>query len=248
MSGPYVLVADADPFSLNLLEEACTTAGYEVLTALDGRQALELLARHPTMLVLLDAGLPEMSGQEVAEVLKNDAELKVIPVLLAVGDTGETVSPADGMVCKPYRVAEIHTRIRETLSSARDARRRARESVAPGGLGDRAQMLLSLEYEVTRACRFGQSLAVVVLRGGPSAVLGPQLRGLLRVMDTVFVSTEDEVVAILPDTEAVGAQTALDRVLGDLAQPSVSAGVSLAPTEATAPTPLLELARTRATG
>ena len=246
MPGPYVLVADADPFSLNLLEEACTTAGYEVLTALDGRQALELLARHPTMLVLLDAGLPEMSGQQVAEILKNEAELKVIPVLLAVG-TGEKVAPADGTISKPYRVAEIQSRIRETLLTARDARRRARESVAPGGLGDRAQLLLSLEYEVTRACRFGQPLAVVVLRGGPSEELGPRLRGLLRVMDAVFVSTEDEVVAILPDTEAVGAQTALDRVLGDLAQPSLSAGVSLAPTEATAPAPLLDLARTRAT-
>ena len=73
---PLVLVADSDPFALLLLEEACRGAGCEVMTALDGAQVLDLIARQPPSLLILDAALPRVDGEEVARILATGAYIR----------------------------------------------------------------------------------------------------------------------------------------------------------------------------
>jgi CheY-like chemotaxis protein len=58
-------------------------AGYEVLLAGDGREGLELIRRERPDLVITDALMPEMTGDELVEVMTTDPELAAIPIVMA---------------------------------------------------------------------------------------------------------------------------------------------------------------------
>ena len=63
-------------------ERALLKAGYDVITAQDGRQALEIAGTHAPDLILLDLLLPVMDGVQVLRQLKKDAATKMIPVVV----------------------------------------------------------------------------------------------------------------------------------------------------------------------
>ena len=60
-----VLVVDDDAISLSLVENALASSGYEVITAANGREALDLLNSRPIRLVVADWDMPEVSGLEL---------------------------------------------------------------------------------------------------------------------------------------------------------------------------------------
>ena len=62
-----VLIVDDDPVNLTILEDLLRSAGYDIITAATGTEALEVfvMADPPVQLVLLDVTLPDMSGHEV---------------------------------------------------------------------------------------------------------------------------------------------------------------------------------------
>ena len=96
---PLVLVADSDPFALALLEEACAAEGCEVMTALDGADALAAIAREAPALVIAARELGGISGTEILRIVRRDPELRVIAVLLA----GERVDASSGQTPPTHR-------------------------------------------------------------------------------------------------------------------------------------------------
>ena len=80
---PVVLVVDDNDdnrFTLSMRLEAC---GYEnIVTAENGREALDKMRSGPVDLVLLDIMMPEMNGYQVLEHLKADTELRDLPVIV----------------------------------------------------------------------------------------------------------------------------------------------------------------------
>jgi CheY-like chemotaxis protein len=78
-----VLVVEDEPLIAFALEAELEDAGYSVLIAPNGRQALELLARGPRPdLVLTDMMMPVMSGPEMLATIAADPDLSVIPVIV----------------------------------------------------------------------------------------------------------------------------------------------------------------------
>jgi CheY-like chemotaxis protein len=77
-----ILLAEDSKFLRTAMERALTTAGYEVMSAGDGEQALKLAREHTPALILLDIMLPKMSGPDVLKVLKNDLATAAIPVMI----------------------------------------------------------------------------------------------------------------------------------------------------------------------
>lgn len=77
-----VLVVDDDPHIRSLLHQEFTEAGYAVRLAEDGRKALALIREEIPGLVILDVMMPEMSGFDVAAVLKNDPATMDIPIII----------------------------------------------------------------------------------------------------------------------------------------------------------------------
>src|SRR5690349_21293617 len=116
-----VLAAEADPFNLRLLSDLCSTLGYEVVTAGDGGAVLDSVAREKPHLVLMDAALPVMDGLQVLRILKADANLAHVPVLLATAENDEASRRlglqlgAEDYITKPYRSFEVQQRLRNVL-------------------------------------------------------------------------------------------------------------------------------------
>ncbi|HZR47759.1 MAG TPA: response regulator, partial [Candidatus Manganitrophaceae bacterium] len=77
-----ILIVDDDEDSLFILSAILAQAGFDVVTAKDGQEALRILCRSRPDLVVLDLILPEMDGFSVSETIKSSASLRAIPVLM----------------------------------------------------------------------------------------------------------------------------------------------------------------------
>ncbi len=123
---PRILVVEDDPaLTLGLKENLCY-AGYEVITAADGREGLRLAMEWHPNLILLDLMLPVFSGYEVCRRLREQG--REIPVLMLSARQEEFDKlhgfemGADDYVTKPFSIRELLARIRALL--ARGERRR----------------------------------------------------------------------------------------------------------------------------
>jgi DNA-binding response OmpR family regulator len=77
-----VLVVDDEADTVDFLRDTLRSEGFRVVTAHDGRQALEAIGRTRPDLVLLDIMMPELSGFEVLEALSKDPDKAAIPVVV----------------------------------------------------------------------------------------------------------------------------------------------------------------------
>src|SRR5436309_3526254 len=137
---PVVLVVDDAPDSLRLLCDALEDAGYTVLLARDGADALATFEIAMPDAVLLDAVMPGLSGFEVCRRLKAEAAWAHVPVIFMTG-LSETDHIVEGFasggvdyVVKPLKVAEVMARLATHVRNARVARL-ARQAVDVGGVG-----------------------------------------------------------------------------------------------------------------
>jgi DNA-binding NarL/FixJ family response regulator len=135
-----ILVVDDAPDTLALLCEALAGAGYLVLVARSGEEALERLELAVPDAVLLDAVMPGLAGFETCRRIKADPGLSHIPVIFMTG-LSETSHLLEGFaaggvdyVVKPARAEEVLARLATHVRNARAARL-AREAVDIGGHG-----------------------------------------------------------------------------------------------------------------
>src|SRR6185436_11977676 len=116
-----VLVVDDERDILDLVRFNLAQAGFRVLTATDGRQALETVRRSLPDLIILDLMLSAMPGTEVARTLRNDEKTRKVPILMLTA-RGEEVDRvvgfelgADDYVVKPFSPRELILRVQAIL-------------------------------------------------------------------------------------------------------------------------------------
>ncbi len=121
MSRESILIVEDDTDIQQLLAFNFETAGFETLTASDGREGLDMARRHTPSLVILDLMLPGMDGFEVCKSLKRDAETAGTPVIMLTA-RGEEVDRivglelgADDYVVKPFSFRELLLRVKAVL-------------------------------------------------------------------------------------------------------------------------------------
>ena len=113
-----VLVADDEVMTRNMLQRALEHAGYDVIVAEDGRQALDALEHNDCQLVIADWGMPNMDGIELCQALRGGSiERYVYVIMLTNHDRPEDVlaglnAGADDFVTKPFNPQEIVFRLR----------------------------------------------------------------------------------------------------------------------------------------
>jgi len=117
-----VLTADDDPHLLRLVMRNLEFEGYEVLTASNGKQALELIEAREPDLVLLDVMMPKMDGFTVCQRVREFSSVPIIMVT-ARGQEQDRVSGldlgADDYLTKPFGVDELLARVRAVLRRSR---------------------------------------------------------------------------------------------------------------------------------
>lgn len=120
-----ILVADDNPVIMRLLTASLSKAGYLVIQAEHGQQALDLLQQHHIDLVLLDIDMPGLTGLETCRTIKADPDTADIPVLFITArrDTetllGGFAAGAQDYIIKPSTREEILTRVRTHLALSR---------------------------------------------------------------------------------------------------------------------------------
>jgi DNA-binding response OmpR family regulator len=116
-----ILVADDEPDVLSLLVINLQRAGYDVLKAEDGEQALRLAREHLPSLLVLDVMMPGLSGFDVVKQLKQTAQTARLPVLMLTARADEVDRivglelGADDYVTKPFSPREIVLRVQSVL-------------------------------------------------------------------------------------------------------------------------------------
>jgi two-component system cell cycle response regulator DivK len=76
-----ILIVEDNDLNMKLFQDLLEAHGYKTLPTKDGLEAMKLARQHRPDLILMDIQLPEISGLEVTKWLKEDPELKVIPVI-----------------------------------------------------------------------------------------------------------------------------------------------------------------------
>jgi len=116
-----ILVADDDPQTLRLVARNLQLEGYDVFTASDGKQALELIEQHALDLVLLDVMMPKMDGFTLWHRVR---EFSSVPIIMAtsLGRDQDIVRGldlgADDYLAKPFSVEQLIARVRAVLRRA----------------------------------------------------------------------------------------------------------------------------------
>lgn len=116
--GARILVVDDEIEILRALQRSLTAHDYEVFTAASGEEALDAVAHHRLDLMLLDLGLPGISGLEVCKQVRAQSNLPII--VLSVKDTERDKVlaldlGADDYVSKPFGMNEVLARVRVAL-------------------------------------------------------------------------------------------------------------------------------------
>jgi CheY-like chemotaxis protein len=119
-----LLVVEDDPSLQKVLALRLQIDGFDVSTAGDGEEALEMIRSKRPDLVLTDLMMPQMDGIELTRSIKSDPDLQGIPIvvltaLMGQGERDHLISlGADAFVSKPYNSAELTRRIRELLGES----------------------------------------------------------------------------------------------------------------------------------
>jgi len=115
---PRVLVVDDDADNLQLACYVAEQAGYAVLSASNGRQALDLMAQQAVSLLLLDVVLPELDGFTVLQQVRagkaarSSQSLPVIAITALASETDQRDIMAagfDAYLCKPYSIQALES-------------------------------------------------------------------------------------------------------------------------------------------
>lgn len=118
MSTKRILIVEDDVDILRLLSRELEDAGFEVLAYDSGMRGLSAVRESNPDLVILDLGLPDISGQEIARRLRHTGNIPII-ILTAADEVGTKVemlnAGADDYLAKPFHVEELLARVNVQL-------------------------------------------------------------------------------------------------------------------------------------
>ena len=237
----------------------------------DGEAAIEAAEREGPDAVLLDLMLPKVNGFVVIERLRSQEKTRNTPILVitAVNDMEGKVrgieAGANDYLTKPFKLFEVQTRLRVAIAAANFRRQLdvAESEIAELrgvdpliSAGTFAQLKPSLDYEMSRARRYGRPIACVAVKildaDEPAKTLGDDgvsvlaravistIRMCLRGADRLFRLGAEEYLALLPETDIAGARRAAHRIVNALHDAfrggpthlAVTAGVAVYPAAA----------------
>lgn len=217
--GGQVLIADDNEGNRKLIARRLEREGYSSIMAADGREAINLLRRHKCDLALLDIMMPELDGVTVLHELKQDPDLRDIPVIMIsaveeISSVTECIEKgADDYLTKPIDPAVLKARVRSLVERSR---LRAREK-------QKAAQLSQAMADVERERQISDKLLL--------NILPPAIADELRTNNSVQPMYYEDVTIVFTDfagftlsTENISAEelvttlhsyfTAFDRITG----------------------------------
>lgn len=116
---PLILIADADPYVRNLTSHFISQAGYDVMVASDGYEALGLARKSIPVVILADVMLPKLDGLALCQILKSDPETEgiVAVIVFSVLSANERAlkAGADAFIKKPIEKKRLFKTLNKFL-------------------------------------------------------------------------------------------------------------------------------------
>ena len=116
-----ILAVDDSPTILAIIQDMLESAGYEVLSAVDGQEALDKARKEKPDLIILDIMLPKLDGYKVCSMLKLDPNYKNILIIFLTALSQESAekmcseATADAYITKPFEPEILLSTIKELL-------------------------------------------------------------------------------------------------------------------------------------
>ena len=126
MEKKKILIVDDEPDVLMLLGERLTKAGYEIIKATSGKDAIDTAIKRLPDLIILDIAMPGMDGSEAASILRADPKTKDIPIVFLTCLFTKQEEKVCGhllgqnfFIAKPYDVNELLSEIDKRVNKPR---------------------------------------------------------------------------------------------------------------------------------
>jgi diguanylate cyclase (GGDEF)-like protein len=227
-----ILAVDDAPNILKAIQYILTKAGYSVLTARDGDEALTLVKREHPALVISDIMMPGLDGYELCSRLRAEEATSLIPfIFLSAKDTVDDrikgiQTGADAYLTKPFHRDELLALVETVLTRHRIY---IEQTMKDGltALPNRAYLFKALDNELARARRYRRDLSVVMLDldhfksvndtyghlfGDKVLIkLAGTLREEIRRQDILGRYGGEEFLIILPETAGEAAAALMER-------------------------------------
>ena len=122
-----ILIADDEPNQLELMHFNLKGAGFSIIKASNGLEALELIENHSPDLIILDWMMPKMSGIDVCRTLRSRSDTKLLPIIILSArseDSDKSLgldTGADDYISKPFSPKELLSRVKALLRRSRPA-------------------------------------------------------------------------------------------------------------------------------
>jgi CheY-like chemotaxis protein len=164
----HLLLVDADPKSLRVMEVSLRKAGFTVTTAEHGEDALRKCALQPPDLILSDTRMPVMDGFELCSRLKQDERFKATPFIFLTGQKSLEFKVkglelgVEDYLTKPIYIKEIVTRVKILLQK-RDKERLERKDQRASFAGNLADMGV---VDLVQTLEMGRKTGVLRVQGG----------------------------------------------------------------------------------
>lgn len=119
--GKKILVIDDEPDLLKIATFRLKRSGYDILTAVDGREAVDILKNETPDLILLDLRLPAIDGYEICRRVKSDERTKNIPVILFTASATASVADriketgANDCLIKPFEPETLLEKVKKLI-------------------------------------------------------------------------------------------------------------------------------------
>jgi|SRR5687767_12135558 CheY-like chemotaxis protein len=117
-----IVLADDDPDMVTFMTVPLTKRGYDIAPGANGKDAIDLVRHHRPDLVILDVCMPLLDGLDACKQLKNDEDLKHIPVMLITATASLLPAPevlyalqVEGYLIKPFPVRVLVEKIEQLI-------------------------------------------------------------------------------------------------------------------------------------
>lgn len=123
----HILLVDDEPLYLRLLKVNLESEGYEIVSARNGEEALEMVSQEIPDLIIMDVMMPKLDGIATCNRIRQFSNVPII-LLTALGDEQDRVNGlnigADDYVVKPFSATELVARVRAVLRRTQGQKRR----------------------------------------------------------------------------------------------------------------------------
>lgn len=130
---PSVLLVEDDRSVRRFLEVTLQRSGYEVVVAEDGLEAIKLALSSQIDVVITDAIMPNLSGQQLARFLRGNPKVSHLPIVLLTGQENKDAAaspdnPIDAFLYKPVKAKELTSCLARLLKKSQSPQQPASES------------------------------------------------------------------------------------------------------------------------